>query len=60
MQVFLDQVEESVIETNVCVVGAGPAGISLAMELVEGGTNVVLLEGGTDKCKSPGCGRSAR
>jgi choline dehydrogenase-like flavoprotein len=42
----LDQLTESVLETDVCVVGAGPAGISLALSLAELGREVVLLEGG--------------
>lgn len=46
MLVILDQLDDEVVEADVCVIGAGPAGISLAMELADGGTDVVLLEGG--------------
>jgi choline dehydrogenase-like flavoprotein len=42
----LDQLSESVVEADVCVVGAGPAGITLALSLAELGHEVVLLEGG--------------
>lgn len=34
------------LETDVCVVGAGAAGIALAREFLAGGTRVVLLESG--------------
>lgn len=42
----LDQLAEAVIEADVCVVGAGPAGITLALSLADLGREVVLLEGG--------------
>ena len=35
-----------VFETDVCVVGAGPAGITLALELARSGSRVCLLESG--------------
>jgi len=35
-----------VFETDVCVVGAGPAGITLALELARSGCRVSLLESG--------------
>lgn len=35
-----------VLEAEVCIAGAGPAGISLALELARRGRQVVLLEGG--------------
>ena len=35
-----------VAEAEVCVLGAGPAGISLALELAEKNRNVILLESG--------------
>ena len=39
----------TVIETEVCIVGAGAAGISLAREFTNSGFRVILLEsGGTD------------
>ena len=31
---------------DVCIIGAGPAGITLALRLAEAGWRVVLLEGG--------------
>jgi choline dehydrogenase-like flavoprotein len=34
------------LETDVCIVGAGAAGIALAREFLAGGTRVVLLESG--------------
>lgn len=36
----------SVLETDVCVVGAGPAGITLALELAGSGLDVLVLESG--------------
>ena len=36
-------------ENDVVVVGAGPLGISLSLELARGGTRVVLLESGMEK-----------
>ncbi|RJG05764.1 GMC family oxidoreductase [Noviherbaspirillum cavernae] len=46
---FIDtrHVEEgSVVETSVCIIGGGVAGITLAMELDKQGIDVVLLESG--------------
>jgi choline dehydrogenase-like flavoprotein len=37
---------DAVIETDVCVVGAGPAGIAVAHELARAGAPVALLESG--------------
>lgn len=34
---------------DICIVGAGPAGIALAMELIESGKDVILLEAGGEK-----------
>src|SRR5215217_2970584 len=34
------------IDADVCIVGGGAAGITLAIDLAESGVNVVLLEGG--------------
>ncbi len=39
-------VPDSTLETDCCVIGAGPAGISCAIELAKLGKAVVLLEGG--------------
>ena len=38
--------EPPVIEADLCIVGAGPAGISLAREFLDTGYEVCLLEGG--------------
>ena len=42
----LDQADFSTLLSEVCILGAGPAGITLALELAEKGVDVVLLEGG--------------
>src|SRR5690348_7844417 len=36
----------SVIEGDLCIVGAGAAGISMALEWIDSTTKVILLEGG--------------
>ena len=36
----------STLTADVCIVGAGPAGISIARELIKGGCSVLLLESG--------------
>ncbi len=41
-----DLPDDFALEADICIVGAGPAGISLALKLVGGGRNVLLLEGG--------------
>ena len=38
--------KDEVIHTEVCIVGAGPAGITLARELIGQNFRVCLLEGG--------------
>jgi choline dehydrogenase-like flavoprotein len=40
-------VSEAVIEADICIVGAGPAGITLAREFIGSPQRVVLLESGT-------------
>ena len=42
-----------VIQTQVCVVGAGPAGLTIAKELDAAGVDVVLLERGPDPRVEP-------
>src|SRR5215203_153370 len=37
---------EAVIETDICIVGAGPAGITLAREFIGSSLSVILLESG--------------
>ena len=37
---------DSIIKCDICIVGAGAAGITLASELLDSGRDVVLLEGG--------------
>jgi choline dehydrogenase-like flavoprotein len=39
-------VRDAVVQANVCIVGGGPAGITLAMHLAQTGQSVVLLESG--------------
>ena len=41
------------IQADVCVVGAGAAGISLAMSLQAAGVDVVLLESGGEATDAP-------
>lgn len=42
----LEEIEVDIIKTGICIVGAGAAGIPLALELEEKGKSVVLLESG--------------
>jgi choline dehydrogenase-like flavoprotein len=39
-------VRDSVVRANICIVGGGPAGITLALELVRTGKSILLLESG--------------
>lgn len=41
-QIVLD----TIIRANICIVGGGPAGITLAMELAKTGVSILLLESG--------------
>ena len=41
-----DIVSGTIVHANVCIVGGGPAGITMAMELAKTGKSVVLLESG--------------
>ena len=43
---FSTEPEPREIDTDICIVGAGAAGITLAMELIGGGARVVLVEAG--------------
>ena len=36
----------TVIEGDICIIGAGAAGISMALEWINSGHKVILLEGG--------------
>lgn len=38
--------DESLIEGDICIVGAGPAGLSMALEWINGPYKIILLEGG--------------
>ncbi|HSI24242.1 MAG TPA: GMC family oxidoreductase [Methylotenera sp.] len=40
---------EQVVESDVCIIGAGPAGTTLAREFLDSGIRVSLLESGSDK-----------
>ncbi|CAN5362127.1 GMC family oxidoreductase [soil metagenome] len=39
--------DNSVLETDICIIGAGPAGISIALEWLNSRHSVTLLEGGS-------------
>lgn len=41
-----DAAGDLVVDTDVCIVGTGPAGIAVALEVARSGARVVLLEGG--------------
>jgi choline dehydrogenase-like flavoprotein len=40
-------VRDTIVRANICIVGGGPAGITLAMELAGTGRSVLLLESGS-------------
>lgn len=44
---YLDGSAETDLETEVCVIGAGPAGLSIACALADRGVGVCILESGT-------------
>jgi glycerol-3-phosphate dehydrogenase len=37
---------DALIEGDICIIGAGPVGISIALDLIGTGYKVILLEGG--------------
>jgi choline dehydrogenase-like flavoprotein len=39
-------VRDTIVQANICIVGGGPAGITLAMELARSGRSILLLESG--------------
>ena len=41
--------DRSVLQAELCIVGAGPAGITIAREFLNAGVKVILLEGGGTK-----------
>lgn len=42
-------VRDSVLSADVCIIGGGPAGITIALQLLRSGLRVLLLESGGDK-----------
>ena len=46
IQDVTDFSEDQLLQTDLCIIGAGPAGISLALELIGSGIDVLLLESG--------------
>ena len=43
-----DVVRDAVVQADICIVGGGPAGITLAMELARTGKSILLLESGDE------------
>ena len=43
-----DIVRDTVVHAGICIVGGGPAGITLALELARTGKSILLLESGDD------------
>jgi choline dehydrogenase-like flavoprotein len=39
----------TILDVDICIIGAGPAGISLALALQDSGLNIALLESGSDR-----------
>ncbi|TVQ17552.1 MAG: GMC family oxidoreductase [Leptolyngbya sp. DLM2.Bin15] len=44
--------QDTILNTDVCIVGAGPAGLAIARELIGQSMQVILLEGGGDHADS--------
>lgn len=40
---------DTTVKTDICIIGSGPAGITLASELLNSGLNTTILESGDDK-----------
>ena len=53
-----------ILAADICIVGAGAAGISMALEFIDSGLNILLLESGGTKSdkKKPTtlCGNGSR
>ena len=45
--------QDEVVRTDICVIGAGPAGIAVSRELTKAGLEVLLLERGPDQREGP-------
>lgn len=43
-----DIVRDTVVHADICIVGGGPAGITLALELAKTGKSILLLESGSE------------
>ena len=50
--------DDAELQCDLCIVGAGPAGISLANELHGSGLSIILLEAGRAAFRSEGTGRA--
>ncbi|QCR22819.1 FAD-dependent oxidoreductase [Pontibacter sp. SGAir0037] len=50
MIIYANQLDESAfLEADVCIIGGGPAGISVALELQPTNKKIILLAGGTER-----------
>ena len=41
--------DQQTLNTDVCIIGAGPAGLAAAQELLDSGLDVILLESGGEE-----------